>query len=184
MRTRDGRLIKDLFFVIISVAIALALAKTGALRAVLDSTRGLELLESFVAGMFFTSVFTTAIATVVLGEIAQSGSLVLVAFFGGLGALIGDLVIFLFIKDRLAEDFRYLIQKTNMGRLTVIFKLRIFRWLIPMLGALVVASPLPDELGLAMMGLSKMKTSLFVPLSFILNATGILIIGLIARTHF
>ena len=96
----------------------------------------------------------------------------------------GDLIIFLFIRNRLAEDFGYLIQKTSSGRLIAIFKLRIFRWLVPLLGALVVASPLPDELGLAMMGLSKMKTSLFIPVSFVLNATGILIIGLIAKTLF
>jgi len=44
-----------------------------------------------------------------------------------------------------------------------------------------VISPLPDELGLAMMGLSKMKTSLFIPISFILNSLGILAIGLITK---
>ena len=184
MRTKDGRLIKDLLFVVASIVIALILVRTGILRVALDSTRGLEFVESFVAGMFFTSVFTTALATVVLGEIAQSGSIFWVALLGGLGALMGDLIIFLFIRNRLAEDFGSLIQKTSSGRLIAIFKLRIFRWLVPLLGALVVASPLPDELGLAMMGLSKMKTSLFIPVSFVLNATGILIIGLIAKTLF
>ena len=109
MRTKDGRLIKDLLFVVASIVIALILVRTGILRVALDSTRGLEFVESFVAGMFFTSVFTTALATVVLGEIAQSGSIFWVALLGGLGALMGDLIIFLFIRNRLAEDFGYLI---------------------------------------------------------------------------
>jgi len=60
--------------------------------------------------------------------------------------------------------------------------LRLFRWSMVLFGALVIASPLPDEIGLAMMGLSKVKTLLFIPISFSLNAFGILIIGLIART--
>jgi len=45
----------------------------------------------------------------------------------------------------------------------------------------VVASPIPDELGLAMMGLSKMRTSLFVPVSLVMNSAGILLVGLVAR---
>ena len=63
----------------------------------------------------------------------------------------------------------------------VLIFLRIFRWLIAFLGALIIASPLPDELGLTMMGFSKIKTSLFIPISFLLNSLGILIIGLIAK---
>lgn len=62
-----------------------------------------------------------------------------------------------------------------------IFRLRIFRWSIAFLGALVIASPLPDELGLMMLGFSKIKTSFFVPISFLLNFLGILVIGLIAK---
>jgi len=170
--------------VLVALVAAWAIVRFGLVHALLAQMGDGVWATSFVAGMFFTSVFTTALATVVLGEIAQSGSIFWVALLGGLGALMGDLIIFLFIRNRLAEDFGYLIQKTSSGRLIAIFKLRIFRWLVPLLGALVVASPLPDELGLAMMGLSKMKTSLFIPVSFVLNATGILIIGLIAKTLF
>ena len=112
---------------------------------------------------------------------AQTNSILLMAFFGGLGALLGDLIIFCFVKNNLSEDFLYLIKKTKSERLMSIFRLKLFRWLIPLLGAIVVASPLPDELGLMMMGLSKMKTALLIPLSFLLNSLGILIIGLIAK---
>ncbi|MFH1990444.1 MAG: hypothetical protein ABIJ19_01135 [Patescibacteria group bacterium] len=72
-------------------------------------------------------------------------------------------------------------KKSKSEKLISIFKLRIFRWSLAFLGALVIASPLPDELGLMMLGFSKMKTSLFVPVSFLFNSLGILIIGLIAR---
>ena len=174
-------MIKDMVIVGLSVVLAILLIKTGAFKSVIVSAQEIKFFGSFVAGIFFVSIFTVAPATVVLAEIAQSNSVFWVAFFGGLGALVGDLIIFRFIKDRLTEDLSYLIKKARAERLVPIFRTQLFRWLVPFFGALIVASPLPDELGLAMMGLSKMRTSLFILISFILNATGILIIGLIAK---
>ncbi len=172
---------KDLAILILSIVIAVVFVKTGVISDLLASAQEIKFIGSFVAGMFFTSVFTTVIATVVLAEIAQSNSIYLVAFLGALGALLGDWIIFRFIRDRLSENFLYLIKKTGSERFTAIFRLGLFKWLVPLFGALIVASPLPDELGLAMMGLSKMKTSLFIPLSFTLNFLGILAIGFIAK---
>ncbi|MDP2934019.1 MAG: hypothetical protein Q8N81_07910, partial [bacterium] len=100
---------------------------------------------------------------------------------GGLGALIGDLIIFRFVKDRVSEHFYYLMRVSKSERLFSIFKLKLFRWIIPFVGALIIASPLPDEIGVTMLGLSKMKNSYFILLSFLLNSAGILIIGLIAK---
>jgi hypothetical protein len=60
--------------------------------------------------------------------------------------------------------------------------MRVFRAVMPFLGALIIASPLPDELGLVFLGISKLKTRYFLPLSFVLNFFGILIIGLIAKS--
>lgn len=173
---------KDVAIIAISVALAVAFVATGALGWFLNVTRGLGLLGSFLAGIFFTSAFTVAPATVVLGGMAQELPVWGVAVFGGLGALLGDSLIFRFVEHRLADDFEYLLRKTDTERFVSIFHRRLFRWLFQFAGALVVASPLPDELGLAMMGISKMRASLFVPLSFLLNSAGILVVGLIART--
>ncbi|MDP2946170.1 MAG: hypothetical protein Q8N61_01805 [bacterium] len=181
MNNHKNNLIKDVAIIALSVLIAIILVKTEVLISILASSKELELFGSFIAGMFFTSVFTVAPATVVLAEIAQTNSVFWVALFGGVGALIGDLIIFRFVKNRLSEDILYLLKKSKSERLMSIFRLRLFRWLIAFLGALVIASPLPDELGLMMLGFSKMKTSLFIPTSFLLNSLGILIIGLIAK---
>ena len=184
MEKQNNNLMRDLAVIALSITIAVIMVKTGALKSLLVSTQEMKFIGSFIAGIFFVSIFSAAPATVVLAEIAQSNSVFWVAFFGGIGALVGDLVIFRFIKDRLAEDFYHLIRKTKSERLLTIFKLKLFKWLVPFFGALVVASPLPDELGLMMMGLSNMKTSLFMPISFLLNFLGILAIGLIAKTAF
>jgi len=181
MNNNKYNLIKDTSIIALSVLIAIILVKTKVLVSILASSKELELFGSFIAGIFFTSIFTVAPATVVLAEIAQINSIFLVAILGGIGAMIGDMIIFRFVKNRLFEDILYLLKKSKSERLISIFRLKIFRWSIAFLGALIIASPLPDEFGLMMMGFSKIKTSLFIPISFLLNFLGIMIIGLIAR---
>lgn len=165
-----------------SVLIALILAQTDVLVRVLTSTKELELIGSFIAGMFFTSVFTTAPAMVTLGEIAQVQSLVLVALFGAAGAVVGDLIIFRFVKDRVSEHLMA-ISKEQGGarRMKSLLKRKFFRGFTFFLGGLIIASPLPDEIGISLMGISKMKLPLFVALSFMFNFIGIAMIGLAAR---
>ncbi len=174
-------LIKDIVIILVSIIIAIILAQTQILEKLLIQTKEIRIIGSFIAGVFFTSIFTVAPATVALVEITKVNSVFLTAIFGGLGALLGDFIIFRFIKNNLSEDLIYLARKTRNERFSSIFRLRLFRHLMTLAGAIIIASPLPDELGLAMMGLSKIKTSLFAPISFLLNSTGILIIGLIAQ---
>ncbi|TSC96114.1 MAG: Uncharacterized protein Athens071426_288 [Parcubacteria group bacterium Athens0714_26] len=182
MDNHRNNLIKDAGVIFLSVIVAIILVKTQAIENLLTATGGLTIVGSFIAGLFFVSIFTAVPATVALAEIARAAnSVLLVALIGGLGAMLGDLVIFRFIKNNLAEDLFYLIKKSRSKRFFLIFHLRLFRRLTILLGALIIASPLPDEIGLAMMGLSKLKTYIFIPLSFILNSSGILVIGLIAQ---
>ena len=157
MNNHGNNLVRDLALVILSVFIAIILAKTGALKDLITSTQEVRFIGSFISGILFVSVFTAAPATVALGEIAQSNSVITVAIIGGLGALIGDFIIFRFVKDRVSQHFSYLIKVSKSERFFSIFKLRLFRWIIPFVGALIIASPLPDEIGVAMLALSKMK---------------------------
>lgn len=172
---------RDLAIIALSVFLAITIIKTETLTEILTATQEIKFLGAFIAGIFFTSIFTTAPATVVLAELAQTNSIFLIALIGGLGALLGDLIIFRFVKDHLSGDFAYLIKQSKSKRLAHLFRLRLFRWLLAFLGALVIASPLPDELGLMMMGMSKIKTAWFIPLSFVLNSLGILAIGFVTR---
>jgi len=71
MNNHKENLIKDMSIIALSVLIAVILVKTEVLINILASSKELELFGSFIAGMFFTSVFTVAPATVVLVEIAR-----------------------------------------------------------------------------------------------------------------
>ncbi len=184
MRLQEHKnfLMHDFGIVALSIVIALILAKTGVLISILTATQSLEILGSFIAGVFFTSIFTMAPAMVALGQIAQHNSIWVTAFFGGLGAVVGDLIIFRFVRDKLSEHLSQLLQEKGISkRIKAIFEVKLFRWLTFLLGALIIASPLPDELGISLLGFSKMRTSWFIPLSFIANFGGILLIGFVAK---
>jgi hypothetical protein len=179
--TLRRRLTVDLLIIAVSIAAAVTFAVSGAAeRTLAAAAEGTVLIGGFIAGIGFTSTFTTAPATVVLGELARYNHPLLVAVIGGAGALIGDLIIFRFFRDRIAADFGALIG-TSTGRLRTLAASPIIRLTLPLLGALIVASPLPDELGLALLGLARLRTAAFIPLSFLLNTAGILVIGIIAR---
>lgn len=182
MDNNKNNLIKDIAIISLSIIVAVLLIKTQTLAIILTSTKELEIIGSFIAGMFFTSIFTTAPAIVTLGEIAQANSVLLTAFFGSLGAVVGDLIIFRFVKDRFSEHLMTLINtKNSKARLKSLLRLKLFRWLTFLIGGLIISSPLPDELGISLLGFLKTKTLFFIPLSFLFNFFGILIIGLIAK---
>ena len=179
----NNLLIQDLAIILLSIFIAVILVKTHVLTNILTSTKELEIIGSFIAGMFFTSVFTTAPAIVTLGEIAKANSIIQTALFGAIGAVLGDLIIFRFVRDRLSEDLMELISHSNSGkRMKAILKTRLLRWITFLIGGLIIASPLPDELGIGLLGFSKMGAWRFAPFSFTFNFIGILLIGLVAQT--
>ncbi len=176
-------LLQDIGIVAISVLIAIILVKTNTISSILDSTTELKFLGNFIAGMFFTSIFTTAPAIVTLGELSQINSVISVAFFGALGAVVGDLVIFRFVRDRLSEHLTELVKHDSFWkRIKALFRLKYFRWITFLIGGLILASPFPDELAISLLGVTKMRISVFIATSFVFNFLGIYIIGTIANT--
>jgi membrane protein DedA with SNARE-associated domain len=182
-KTARGYLIEDFAIIILSIFAAVILIKTQVLTEFLTDAQEYTLLGSFFAGMFFTSIFTTAPSVVALAEISQIQPILVVSFVGALGALVGDLIIFRFIKDRLSEHLMELMKHQIEGtRLMFKHHLKFFRWITFFVGAVIIASPLPDEVGIGLLGLSKMSMKWFVPIAFIANFIGILLVALVANS--
>lgn len=179
---RKSQIFKNILFLALGILAAFLLARSGAVTALLAGTRERAILGSFIGGLFFTSIFTVAPATVLLGELARTNSLLILALVGGVGALIGDLILYRFLKSHLGDEVNIIIDNAKSGGLRRIFHLRIVRWVLAFIGALIVASPLPDEIGLALMGISKLRLKALVPISFVFNTLGIFIVGLVARS--
>lgn len=182
MSKKEWHIATDIVIVLITIVFAIYISEIGAVDYMLGFFGSHYILASFVAGIFFTSVFTTAPAIAFLAILGGAHDPITVALVGGLGALIGDLIIFKFFKKNVSADIDYAITKTKSKRLAHLLRNKAFKWFITSVGALVIASPLPDELGLALMGLSKVPLHIFVPISFSMNALGIFVIALIARS--
>ncbi len=172
---------QDLALIIISVIFAIFIVESQIIHKLLAIFSTNVYVTSFFAGLFFTSIFTTAPAIVILGELSQEGGVLLVALSGGVGAVIGDYVLFRFFKDRFAEDIKEMFSSSNRRKWEIVFKKKVFRFLTPLLGAIVIASPFPDEFGIMLLGMSHIRTAFFIPISFVFNTIGILIIGVIAN---
>ncbi len=177
MSKNKTQIVQDGFVIILSIFFAFFIIKIGLVQWLVGSLGGMEYLGIFVAGIFFTSVFTTAPAIVVLAGFLQHHNPILVALLGGFGSTVGDYIIFRFVKDRISEDLKYLLRISGKKRIPHIFKTKLFHYFAPFLGAMVIASPLPDEIGVAIFGLSHTNNKFFIAVSFIANTVGILLIG-------
>ena len=179
----ENHILQDIGLIVLSILVAVLLVRTNVLTNLLTSTGETGFWGAFVAGMFFTSIFTTAPAIAALGQVSLLQGLWGTAFLGAVGAVLGDLVIFRFIRDRFSEHISEILQHESIWRrFHLLFKRRFFRWLTFLAGGLILASPLPDELGVAVLGFSRMRVRYFVLLSFIFNFLGIVGSGLVARS--
>jgi membrane protein DedA with SNARE-associated domain len=120
-------------------------------------------------------------ATVVLAHLSTFSPVWQVALFGAIGAVIGDLLLFIFLRDKVVSDIQKSIRPSVLHRLSKSFHFGFLKWLIPLSGALIIASPLPDELGLAMLGISRSNTKTIMIISLVMNFIGIYMIASIAK---
>ena len=183
MELHRNNLLRDISVVFLSVLVALVLIKTDAINSMLGATRAAGFTGSFIAGIFFVSIFTSVPATVALAELSLHHSLYWTAFFGGLGALAGDIAIFRLVRGSVLSNLLYRsFQNKESGLLMRFFRHKTVGWATKILGAIIVASPFPDEIGLALMGLTGIPIRTLMPLSFLLNFAGILAVGITARS--
>ncbi len=174
----DKKLTKDLFIISFSIVIAVMLVKTNAVATLINSTQGFGIIASFLSGIFYVSLFTVVPASVAIADMSQKTSPLLIAFIGAFGSLLGDYIIFRYIKNNLSE---YVVALAKKLRRDSVLKSQMFRFCFSFVGAFVIASPLPDEIGLGLMGITKIRTKYFIPISYSLNFIGILVIALIGK---
>lgn len=171
-------LARDVIIVAASLLLAYTISRSEYFAELVASV-GFLPLEAFVAGFFFTSLLTIAPAGVAFAEMMQFASIADVAFWGALGAVVGDLVIFLYVRDAITDELMSLLRGPWGRKITALFKSPFLSWAVPVAGALFIALPIPDEIGLAMLGLSKTDIRFLIPVSFVMNFIGIYLIGLV-----
>jgi len=167
---------------VLSIILLSLVADTEIAHALIEQIGTYGYVGAAVAGIFFVSTFTFAPASVILFHLAQEFNPVLVSVCAGAGAVVGDLLIFRFLKDRVFEELRPLFYKYGGLRLSALLATPRFEWIASVIGAVIIASPFPDEVGIALMGFSRLSSWQFASVAFMLNTLGIYAIALLARS--
>lgn len=167
---------KNITYLCLSILIAFLVSLYEPFHVYLLSLGEFGYIGAFIAGILFVSTFTVATGAVLLLVLAETLSPIEIGIVAGLGAVLGDTIIFRFVKNNLVGEIASLYERIGGKHLTAVLHTKYFSWTLPVIGAVIIASPLPDEIGVSLMGIAKMKLYQFVLLSFILNTIGIFLV--------
>jgi hypothetical protein len=133
----------------------------------------------FIAGMMYAYGFTAAIGTAALLVMAKDYPILAAGLVAGVGSLFADVVIFKLIRTEFMDEIRHLSNEKAIVRSRVWIwenlHVRVKAYLMPFIGAVIIASPLPDELGVSLLAASsRISPGFFALTAYTLNTVGIL----------
>lgn len=165
-------LIIDLSIIILVVFLSGLLVSTDLEKQILTNFKGNEFWAYLIGGIFSVNFVTAVPAYTFFHKIVTPENFSQVLLGLALGSVIGDTLIFNFIKFRIVENF-IKIFKTN-EKISKLIKTRkqFLRLILIFVGSLIIMSPFPDEIALLLMGFSRIKNLYFIPISLILNLLG------------
>ena len=164
---------RNVILLVLSLIFAIVFATSPLLNNLLNYFSPHPLITAFIGGMLFTSTFTVATGVILLLKLVGFYSPILVILLAGLGAAFCDYLVFILVKDK-APTHVSLIYKNmfNHSHLHKILHTHYFAWTLPVLGAIIMATPLPDELAISLMSLSKLTGFKFVFIAFTSHLVG------------
>lgn len=161
---------------IFTIVIAFLLFRGKNFTLIQNFLHALGIFGGFFTGILFVYSFTAAPASAVFLILAKQQNIFLLGITGGIGALCGDLVIFYFIRHSFGDEIELLAKEKFIVWINKKIPKFIRYYVVPVLGGIVIASPLPDEIGIALLASSKMSPRVFSMLSLFLNTAGIFVI--------
>lgn len=173
---------KNLTIFFTSIIFAIILSRFEAFHSALLSLGSLGYVGAFVAGMLFVSTFSVATGAVILLILAEKLNPLEIALLAGAGGVAGDFLIFRFVRNGIIDEVKEVYEMIDhRNHLHKILHTKYFGWFFPVFGALIIMSPLPDELGVSLLGIGKMKTYQFLILAFILDVAGVFFVVSLSR---
>jgi len=172
----------NLLFFIVGLIGAIALSKSQLINYLLPTITSFPLIAAPIAGLLFSSTFTVALGGLIIVQLTHTLPIIPLIILAGLGAVSSDLLMFLFVKKNVSREVADIYSQINHhNHLRKILHTRYFAWTLPVLGALIIASPFPDELAISLLGLSQTTTSRFLAISLTSHLFGISMIILGAK---
>ena len=173
---------KNSTLLVLSIILFILIADTPYVKGFIEYIGDLGYIGAFIVGMLFVSAFTVIPAAAVLFYLAQNLNPLLISLIAGAGGVLGDYIIFKFLKDRVFEELYPAFMNHGGKPVRKLFRTPYFAWLVPVIGAVIIASPFPDKLGIAMMGLSKVKQWQFLAITFVLDVLAVFLVVIAARS--
>lgn len=176
-----------LLLFVCAIVISYLLYHQGSFHWISQHLDGFGYPSLFLAGMLYSFGFTSPFAVAHFVEVSPQVSPLPAALLGGLGAAAADMGIFTFISVSLEEEIHRLRSTTIIQRIRALLhhetlSERLQRWLKWTFASIVIASPLPDEVGMSLLaGVTDLESRRITALCFVLNTAGILVILLLAR---
>ena len=151
---------------------------TGSLQKFLENLGSYGYFGGFISGFLFTYGVTTPFSIAAFFILAKDLNIWILTLLGTLGGLIGEYFIYNFAKKEAGKSVKlYKNKKIKMPQI----KSKLLRKLSPLIVAIIVATPLPDELAAFFCGIEKYDLRDFLILTFISKFIGILFIVYLGR---
>jgi len=137
----------------------------------------------FIFGILISFGFTAPLA-ITYFIFLNPANIFLTAFIASIGSVIADYLIFHAVRISLIDEFEKFEHTKPFKEFHKLFNThhptKIKTYIFYVFIGIVIASPIPDEIGITMLaGLSKIKQSILLPLSLLLHFAGIYLILLL-----
>lgn len=140
-------------------------------------------IGAFIAGLLYAFSFTAFISTALFIGMAKNQDILFLAIVGGVGSVIADLIILKTARFSFNNEFKQLYKEPFFKSLSKPFPQLFLHTFKTVFALLLIASPLPDEAGVALLANGfQIPKPLFIALSFCLNTAGIFTILSIGKT--
>ena len=164
--------------IVIIVLLTIESYLTGSLQKFLESLGSLGYLGGFISGFLFTYGVTTPFSIAAFFILAKYLNIWILTLLGTLGGLIGEYFIYDFAKNEAGKSVK--IYKNKKIKIPEI-KSKLLKKLSPLIIAIIIATPLPDEFIAIFCGIEKYDLRDFLILTFISKFIGILFIVYLGR---
>jgi hypothetical protein len=167
---------------ILSVILVYFLFSSLAYKPLHDALVFMGYFGTFLAGLLYPYALTTAAGTGILLILAKEQNLLLAGAIAGIGALISDIIIFLFVKHSFGDEVQRLSKETVFRTINRWIPDSVRKYLIATLACILIASPLPTEIGIILItSIKNISVKKFIIIIYILHASAIFIILLLGR---
>jgi hypothetical protein len=165
---------------LLAIAVFVGLLDSALLTGVFHFIESQHYVGGLIAGCLSASFFTAGPATVLIIDLARQLDPLPLALIVGTGAAVGDLLLLLFFEERIFHELRPLFLRMHPKRLRAGRRPRQRSTAMLLLGTFIITTPLPDEVGIGLLGISHFPKSVLFVICLALNIAGaaLLILGI------